>query len=439
MTYKHSYNLFSYAMRLPFWNEKCDILTGMLPDVRERKVLEIEVTTTVPKQIIRTRKVKLNPTREQKEKLRMFAGSVRFTYNAVIAAIRENKIPATKIAAQNTFAVAKTQTGEYTPFISKYRWLNKTPAVIRQQAAFEAAIKYKAEFEKFKKTGQPFDMRFKSLKQQRQHGFSIGVTKQLKCVDGVLKIMPREIGTMRYFGKMPFEGVPPAECRIQRDRHGDHWLLVPIKLTPKAPRKTWGTVAAIDPGVTNPFALFGSDGSAKMYGIEMQEKLAVLRAKKVCLDRRISLAPARSGFKRKLMMFRRLLFRQIKRIRDDAHWNIISEMTNTYDGVLLPALGIQQIAQFLKPKANARLLDTSHYIFRERLRGKCEEKGLLFCTPSEEYTSKTCDFCGVVKDDLTLKDRTFHCGNCGRFCDRDIHAARNILLKWLSSEGYDRV
>jgi putative transposase len=40
-------------------------------------------------------------------------------------------------------------------------------------------------------------------------------------------------------------------------------------------------------------------------------------------------------------------------------------------------------------------------------------------------SSKTCSACGLVKADLTLEDRTFHC-ECGFEIDRDHNAAINL-------------
>jgi len=46
-------------------------------------------------------------------------------------------------------------------------------------------------------------------------------------------------------------------------------------------------------------------------------------------------------------------------------------------------------------------------------------------------SSKLCNCCGYKKDDLTLKDRTWKCPECGIIHDRDINAAINI-----KNEGY---
>ena len=42
-------------------------------------------------------------------------------------------------------------------------------------------------------------------------------------------------------------------------------------------------------------------------------------------------------------------------------------------------------------------------------------------------TTKYCPICGKLKRDITLADRTYEC-TCGYHEDRDIHAARNMIL-----------
>ncbi|WP_253869141.1 RNA-guided endonuclease InsQ/TnpB family protein [Promicromonospora umidemergens] len=41
-------------------------------------------------------------------------------------------------------------------------------------------------------------------------------------------------------------------------------------------------------------------------------------------------------------------------------------------------------------------------------------------------SSKTCSACGALRKGLTLKDRTFECGECGLALDRDLNAAVNL-------------
>jgi transposase len=59
--------------------------------------------------------------------------------------------------------------------------------------------------------------------------------------------------------------------------------------------------------------------------------------------------------------------------------------------------------------------------------------GKHFLKVPPHYTSKTCNTCGFVKRDLTLKDRVFNCPECGYSEHRDINASKNILKKGLQS------
>jgi putative transposase len=43
-------------------------------------------------------------------------------------------------------------------------------------------------------------------------------------------------------------------------------------------------------------------------------------------------------------------------------------------------------------------------------------------------SSKKCSGCGAVKTKLPLSERTYTCDSCGLVTDRDVNAARNLLL-----------
>lgn len=48
-------------------------------------------------------------------------------------------------------------------------------------------------------------------------------------------------------------------------------------------------------------------------------------------------------------------------------------------------------------------------------------------------SSKTCHYCGYVKEDLTLKEREWICPVCGNVIDRDLNASINILNEGLKN------
>ena len=52
-------------------------------------------------------------------------------------------------------------------------------------------------------------------------------------------------------------------------------------------------------------------------------------------------------------------------------------------------------------------------------------KNILECGRFEP-SSKLCNVCGNIKQDLTLKDRVWTCEKCGTLHDRDKNASKNI-------------
>ena len=67
-----------------------------------------------------------------------------------------------------------------------------------------------------------------------------------------------------------------------------------------------------------------------------------------------------------------------------------------------------------------------HDSFIARLRWKAKKFGTEFIMIDPAYTSKTCCKCGLVHEDMTLKDRVMVC-ECGNVMDRDVNAAINIM------------
>ena len=79
----------------------------------------------------------------------------------------------------------------------------------------------------------------------------------------------------------------------------------------------------------------------------------------------------------------------------------------------------------------------SHYKFRQHLIAKSElfsDSKVIEC--DESYTSKTCGYCGIINDKLggskVFKCKQETCQQKSIRSDRDIHTARNILLRYLT-------
>jgi putative transposase len=73
------------------------------------------------------------------------------------------------------------------------------------------------------------------------------------------------------------------------------------------------------------------------------------------------------------------------------------------------------------------IADLGMYELRRQMSYKAAWNGSQFILADRWYpSSKTCSHCGVIRDELSLAERTFVCPDCGFVIDRDLNAARNL-------------
>lgn len=86
-------------------------------------------------------------------------------------------------------------------------------------------------------------------------------------------------------------------------------------------------------------------------------------------------------------------------------------------------------------KLSRAISDLGWRQFRTYLEGKAEKYGREFRVISRwEPTSQTCSICGYRGGKLDLSIRLWTCLNCGATQDRDVNAAKNILVAGGHSE-----
>ena len=73
------------------------------------------------------------------------------------------------------------------------------------------------------------------------------------------------------------------------------------------------------------------------------------------------------------------------------------------------------------------LSDLKFYKFKTRLLYKAEIKNKKVLMVNENFTTQTCSFCGNINKPGCSK--IYNCINCKNKIDRDINAAKNILMK----------
>ena len=129
--------------------------------------------------------------------------------------------------------------------------------------------------------------------------------------------------------------------------------------------------------------------------------------------------------------------RRIHDLVDDVHRKACAWLCNTYETVILPQFNSSEMVKSathrIRSKTVRSMLHWSHYRFRQRLLYKAEASaGARVQLVTEEWTSKTCGACGRLHHKLG-GSKHFRCSSCRWTCDRDVNAARNIMLETLTS------
>lgn len=119
-----------------------------------------------------------------------------------------------------------------------------------------------------------------------------------------------------------------------------------------------------------------------------------------------------------------LLHEKIANQRKDFLHKESRKIANSYDAVCIENLNMQAMSQALK--FGKSVSDNGWGMFVAYLNYKLQAMGKQLIKIDKWFpSSKTCSYCGAVKQSLSLSDRIYVC-DCGAILDRDINAAINI-------------
>ena len=213
------------------------------------------------------------------------------------------------------------------------------------------------------------------------------------------------------------------------------------------------SVCAIDPGVRKPFTIYSPDGKAEIIGTNCTKVLDKHIRRIYRTKQRLRLFEDSYGVRLQLVQSRlhkcrlRSSLRRLKKKYYDSedklrnvikhfHYNVAHHLLSRYQTVIFPNFnGHSCMGGKLNPYVKKRMQALSFGLFKRRLvQVSSGYNGSKIITGSEAYTSKQCGVCGIINDKLGGSE-VFTCrsSDCNIECDRDLHAARNILLRFLTN------
>ena len=375
--------------------------------------------------MLKSFKTEINPTEEQKVKIRKTIGTCRFIYNFYLAHNKELHENGKKFMSSNKFRVWLNN--EYVPKHPEYSWIKEayskavTQAVNNGQTAFTRFFNHKSAFPRFKKKGKS-DVKMYFVKNN---------PKDCRCERHRINIPSLGWVRIKEKGYIPTtkDGyvIKSGHVSIKADRY---YVSVLIEIPDNRIANNSNEGIGIDLGLKD-FAVV-SDGTSYK-NINKSAKLKKLEKQLIREQRSLSRkyenvkkgGPTQRANIQKQRLKVQKLHHRIDNIRTDYINKTIAEIVKTKPSYItiedLNVSGMMKNRHLSKAVASQKF-----YEFRTKLKTKCDENGIELRVVDRWYpSSKICHCCGAIKKDLKLSDRIYRC-DCGYVEDRDFNAALNL-------------
>jgi putative transposase len=195
-----------------------------------------------------------------------------------------------------------------------------------------------------------------------------------------------------------------------QDSCGDWWLCLPVEVATNKSSAPRGAVG-IDLGLKT--IATTSDGEtleAGRWTHAYAERLANAQ---------------RRGHKRQA----KRIHRKIARCRADALHKFSRKIVDKYQTIVIGDVSSQK---FAKTRMAKSVLDSAWGMLKKQLQYKGEHASRSVEIVNERNTTRACSSCGCISGPSGLRQlvvRAWKCSECGSDHDRDINAARNILVR----------
>ena len=377
------------------------------------------------RKLLKSFKTEINPTEEQKVRIRKTTGTCRFIYNFYLAHNKELHENGKKFMSSNQFRVWLNN--EYLPSHPEYSWIKEayskavTQAVNNGQTAFTRFFNHESAFPNFKKKGKSHVKMY----------FVKNNPKDCRCERHRINIP--SLGWVRIKEKgyisTTKDGyvIKSGHVSIKADRYYVSVLIeIPNNKIANNPNEGIG----IDLGLKD----FAIVSNGKIYkNINKSAKLKKLEKQLIRGQRSLSRkyenskkgeSTQRANIQKQKIKVQKL-YQKIDNIRTDYINKTIAEIVKTKPSFItiedLNVKGMMKNRHLSKAVASQKF-----YEFRIKLQAKCNENGIELRVADRWYpSSKTCHCCKNIKKDLRLSDRIFKC-DCGYIEDRDLNAALNL-------------
>ena len=377
------------------------------------------------KRLLKSFKTEINPTEEQKARIRKTIGTCRYVYNFYLGHNKALHDNGEKFMTGKSFSLWLNN--EYIPDNPDKTWIREVYSKAVKKsiedgcAAFTRFFKHQSDFPKFKKKGKS-DVKMYFVKNN---------PKDCQCERHRLKIPTLGWVRIKEKGYIP---TTKAGYMIRSGtvsvKAGRFYVSVLVEIPDVNINNNLNEGIGIDLGLKD-FAII-SNGKTyrninKSAGLKNLEKQLIREQRS--LSRKYENLKKGESTQRANIQKQKLkvqkLHHKMDNIRTDYINKTIAEIVKTKPSYItiedLNAKGMMKNRCLSKAVASQKF-----YEFRKRLKAKCDEKGIELRVADRFYpSSKTCHHCGSIRKNLKLSDRIYRC-ECGYVADRDLNAALNL-------------
>ena len=377
------------------------------------------------KRLLKSFKTEINPTEEQKARIRKTIGTCRYVYNFYLGHNKALHDNGEKFMTGKSFSLWLNN--EYIPDNPDKTWIREVYSKAVKKSiedgctAFTRFFKHQSDFPKFKKKGKS-DVKMYFVRNN---------PKDCQCERHRLKIPTLGWVRIKEKGYIPTtkDGYMIRSGTVSV-KAGRFYVSVLVEIPDINIDNNSNEGIGIDLGLKD-FAIV-SNGKTyrninKSAGLKKLEKQLIREQRS--LSRKYENLKKGESTQRANIQKQKLkvqkLHHKMDNIRTDHINKTIAEIVKTKPSYItiedLNVKGMMKNRCLSKAVASQKF-----YEFRTRLKAKCDENGIELRVADRFYpSSKTCHHCGSVRKNLKLSDRIYRC-ECGYVADRDLNAALNL-------------
>ena len=375
--------------------------------------------------MLKSFKTEINPTEEQKARIRRTIGTCRYVYNFYLGHNKALHDNGEKFMTGKSFSLWLNN--EYIPDNPDKTWIREVYSKAVKKSiedgctAFTRFFKHQSDFPKFKKKGKS-DVKMYFVRNN---------PKDCQCERHRLKIPTLGWVRIKEKGYIPTtkDGYMIRSGTVSV-KAGRFYVSVLVEIPDVNIDNNSNEGIGIDLGLKD--LAIVSNGKTyrninKSAGLKKLEKQLIREQRS--LSRKYENLKKGKSTQRANIQKQRLkvqkLHHKMDNIRTDHINKTIAEIVKTKPSYItiedLNVKGMMKNRCLSKAVASQKF-----YEFRTRLKAKCDENGIELRVADRFYpSSKTCHHCGSVRKNLKLSDRIYRC-ECGYVADRDLNAALNL-------------